>query len=159
MRAKALVFDENDTAKSIIGSFAVHTWGDGWMARYCRLPGHVMFIGNRRESRADAIAACQAEFERIWREMTDMGLDQEPDMFWDDADPEMSAGPDELCMIFDNYRVGDLVELQRAFRLPNQLVEIIETQEPGCDPCEDYRVVATGDAEIATYRAKIGEST
>lgn len=72
-----------------------------------------------------------------------------PDMFWNDADPEMAEG--SIHDVIDrewgdgSVTVGDVMEIQQAIRLPNIKVRLIESAEDGPDYF-DYEVIEDGHA-------------
>jgi hypothetical protein len=66
--------------------------------------------------------------------------EDEADMFWDDSDPEMAS--DSIIEILSlNYDPGDVVTIQRAIRLPNVTVRLIEVEQEGANPDMDYEVI------------------
>ncbi len=73
MRAKRLVWGEElgehfaITARSLFKVYRAH---DSFRAQES-VPGRAWFIGGKFDTIDDAKDACQQEFDRIWREMTE----------------------------------------------------------------------------------------
>lgn len=66
-------------AQSPIGKWVVFSDDLRWRARchYCKTDDSGFDVGDTFCCESAARAACQAEFERIWREMTDFGASDE----------------------------------------------------------------------------------
>jgi hypothetical protein len=79
MRAKRLVFSWIEAgcwvAKSPVGEWVVFRASERGKYRINRFPaqGTVLPLGGVFNKNEEAREACQAEFDRIWREMTDTG--------------------------------------------------------------------------------------
>jgi len=63
-------------------------------------------------------------------------VNSEPDLFWDNDDPEQSCDSinDVVVQVYENsgcLLVGDIVEIQRAVRLPNIKVKITKISDDG----------------------------
>ncbi len=86
-------------------------------------------------------------------------VDAEPDMFWDDDDPERCQ--DSLHNVLVEVQcnrdlsVGDVVEVQRAIRLPNVSVRITAVEDEDGDGDLEYEII--NDAAIDAARKEAGQ--